>query len=158
METHFFLTMEITERVKELVKDYLEANGIELVEITYRREQGGMVLRLLVDAPDGIKVNECEALNNFVSDCLDREDFVGERYILEVSSPGLDRPIVSDRDFERSMGKGLTITTYESIDEKKTHAGKLIGMDKESIVIESEGISTVIPRSKIAKAVLKIEF
>ena len=150
--------MEITERVKKLITDYLETNNIELIEITYRREQAGMVLRLLVDTPDGVKVKECEDLNNFLSEALDKEDFIDKRYILEVASPGLDRPIVSDRDFERSMGKVLAITTYESIDGNKVRAGKLIGMDKDNIVIEADGISTVIPRSKIANARQKAKF
>lgn len=151
--------MEIIERVKELARDYLETNGIELVEMTYRREQDGMCLRLLVDKPGGIVVRECEDLNNFLSDALDNALTINERYLLEVSSPGLDRPIVTDRDFERSMGTALIVTTYEPVDGRKAHEGKLIGMDKENnIVIESNGISTVIPRGKIARAVRKIEF
>jgi ribosome maturation factor RimP len=150
--------MEITEQVKELIQGYLETNGIELVEVTYRREQPGMVLRLLVDKPEGIKVSECEELNNFLSEVLDRESIINERHLLEVASPGLDRPIKTDRDFERSMGKALEVMTYEAIDGKKSHEGKLIGMDKEKIVVEAGGISTVIPRAKIARAVKKAEF
>lgn len=152
------ISIDKIEKVKELITSYLEERGIELVDITYRREQGGMTLRLLVDNPDGIKVNECEELNNFLGEALDKEGAISERYILEVSSPGLDRPIRTDRDFERVMGKELNITTYEPVDGTKTHSGKLIGMDKENIVVESNGVSTVIPRAKIARAVLKIEF
>ncbi|MBI5143450.1 MAG: ribosome maturation factor RimP, partial [Candidatus Omnitrophica bacterium] len=86
------------------------------------------------------------------------EDLIAERYTLEVSSPGLDRPIETDRDFERTMGKDLEITTYAAIDGRKSHRGRLIGIDKEKIVLETNGISTVIPRDKIALARLKIEF
>lgn len=150
--------MEIIDRVKELISDYLERHDIELVDIVYRREQNGMVLRLLVDTPNGIKVNECEDLNNFLSDCLDRDDLIDERYILEISSPGLDRPIKTDRDFERSIGKVIDVTTYEPVDGKRAHYGKLIGMDKDEIVIESGGISVVIPKKKIAMARPRIEF
>lgn len=150
--------MDMIERVNELIANYLEEYSIELVDITYRREQGGMVLRLIVDKRGGINLKECEDLNNYLSETLDKEDTINERYLLEVSSPGLDRPIKTDRDFERVMGRELDITTYEPIDGKKTHAGNLAGMDKEQIVIESDGISTVIPRAKIARAVLKIEF
>ncbi|OGW85158.1 MAG: hypothetical protein A2987_07280 [Omnitrophica bacterium RIFCSPLOWO2_01_FULL_45_10] len=150
---------EIVERVKELITDYLDANGIELVDITYRREQGGMTLRLLVDkAGDGISVYECEKLNNYLSEGLDKAAIIDERHLLEVSSPGLDRPLKTDRDFERSMGKELNVTTYEPIDMKREHYGRLIGMDEDKIVIESEGVSTIIPRDKIAKAQLKIRF
>ena len=148
----------ITDRVNELIAKYLEERNIEVVDIFYRREHQGMVLRLLVDTPSGITINECEGLNNFLSETLDNEGVIQDRYILEVSSPGLDRPITSDKDFERSVGKRLDITTYELIDERRTHQGFLIGMDKDNVVIESNGISTLVPRGKIAKAVLKIEF
>ncbi|MCM8761580.1 MAG: ribosome maturation factor RimP [Candidatus Omnitrophica bacterium] len=150
--------MDIVEKVKELVSGYLSANEIELVDITYRREQPGMVLRLLVDTSSGIKLSECESLNNYLSELLDREDIIQEHYVLEVSSPGLDRPIKTDRDFERSIGKMLELTTYEAIDGRKTHEGLLIGMNRDEIVIEFGGISTLIPRAKIAMARLKIEF
>ena len=150
--------MEVVAKVEELIADHLAQNGIELVEVIYRREQEGMVLRLLVDKPEGIKISECEAINIYLSELLDKEDVINDRYILEVASPGLDRPMKTDRDFERSMAKVLDITTYVPIDGKKTHEGKLIGMDKENVVIESSGISTVIPRANIARAVLKIEF
>lgn len=152
------INKDIIDRIKELLQSYLDENSIELVEIMYRREQGGMVLRLLVDTVEGISIAECESLNNYLSELLDRENVIEERYTLEVSSPGLDRPMVTDRDFERSMGKDIDISVYEAVDGKKRHEGKLIGMDKEKIVIEAEGVSVVIPRTKIAKAKLKINF
>ena len=150
--------MEIVERVNSLIESYLERNGIELVDIIYRREQGGMILRLLADTPEGITIAECEALNNYLSEMLDKEEVVAEHFLLEVASPGLDRPIVTDRDFARVIGKELYIRMYEPVDGKREHQGKLIGMDSENAVIESNGISTVIPRAKIAKATLKLEF
>jgi len=149
--------MEVVERVNELISSYLEENGLELVDITYKREQGGMTLRLLVDTAEGVRIDECKKLNDYLSETLDRESVIEERYILEVSSPGLDRPIVSDRDFERSMGKELDVMTYEPIDGQRAHSGKLIGMDKDNIVIEAGGISIIIPKAKIAKAKLRIE-
>lgn len=153
METH----EELVGRVTKLAAPYLEDNGIELVEITYRREQGGMTLRLLVDTPEGIKIAECEGLNNYLSEILDKEDFIDEHYVIEVSSPGLDRPMKSDRDFERSLGKDIEVTTYVPVDGRKTHDGLFIGMDKENIVIESSGVSTVIPLKSIALARLRID-
>ena len=151
-------TVEIIKRVTELVGPYLNENGLDLVEMTYRREQGGMTLRLLVDTGEGIHINECEALNNYLSQVLDAEDIIGEHYVIEVFSPGLDRPIKTDRDFTRSMGKMLEVTTFAPIDARKMHYGALVGMDSEKIVLEADGISTVIPRDKIAMARLKIEF
>lgn len=150
--------MEITEQARQILDGYLKGCDIEIMDIIYRREQGGMVLRILIDKPEGVTINECEELNNFLSGELDKEDVIQDRYTLEVSSPGLDRPIKTDRDFERAMGRILEITTYEVIDGKKAHEGRLIGMDKENVVIESNGISTVIPRNKIALARRRVEF
>lgn len=149
---------EMSELVKGLIASYLEANGIELIEVIYRREQVGMVLRLLVDTPEGVRIDECEALNKYLSHLLDKDDLITERYTLEVSSPGLDRPMKTDRDFERSLGKEIEVTTYEPVDGRKTHDGRFVGMDKEKIVLESNGVSTVIPRRIIALARLKIGF
>lgn len=150
--------MEITDRVKSLADNYLKENNIEIVDIIYRREQPGMVLRLLVDTPGGITLEACERLNNYLSEELDKTDIINEHYTIEVSSPGLDRPLTSDRDFERGMGRMIEATTSAAVDSRKTHAGKLIGMDAGNIIIESGGISTVIPRSLITSARFKLEF
>ena len=151
--------MEIVDRVRELVSEYLRQNDTELVEITYKREQRGMVLRLLVDTPTGVTLDECEAINKYLSELLDKEDVIEGHYIIEVSSPGLDRHIKTDRDFERAMGLALTVATYEPVDGKRGFEGKLMGIDKEhnAIVVEKDGISVVIPREKIAVARLHIE-
>jgi ribosome maturation factor RimP len=149
--------MEVIEQVKLLIDKYLEQNSIELVEAMYRREQGGMMLRLLVDKAGGINIKDCEELNNFLSRALDEANVIEERYTIEVSSPGLDRPIKTDRDFEKSMGRAIDVTTYEPVDGSKTHSGVLIGMNKEEVVIASGDVSTVIPRSKVAMARLRIE-
>jgi len=150
--------MEIIDRVREIAEVYLKDNGIELIDIVFRREGSGHVLRIIADTVKGITVSECAELNKFLSEVLDREDIIQDRYTLEVSSPGLDRPIKTDRDFERSINKELEFTTFEAIDGRKTHEGVLVGMDKDNVVIERQGISTVIPRSKIALARLKIDF
>ena len=150
--------MEIIDRVKEIAEVYLRDHGIDLVDIVFRREGSGLVLRIVADTLKGITVSECTGLNKFLSEVLDREDVIQDRYTLEVSSPGLDRPIKTDRDFERSMGKELEFTTFEAIDNRKTHEGVLVGMDEDNVVIERQGISTVIPRINIALARLRIEF
>ena len=121
--------MEIIERVKDIVKDYIMQHNIEIVDITFRREGQGLVLRILADKPQGIRVSECEEFNKFLSEALDKEDVIQDRHILEISSPGLDRPIKTDRDFERAMGRNLEITTYEMIDGRKTHEGSFLGME-----------------------------
>jgi len=150
--------MEIIERVRLIAEGYATQRGIEIIDIIYRREQQGMMLRVVADTPDGITIVECEGLNNFLSEELDKEDFMQDHYTIEVSSPGLDRPIKTDRDFERNMGKLIEVMTYAKIDGKKVRDGFFVGIDKETIVVELDGIKTVIPRDKIALARLKLEF
>ena len=149
--------MDVIERVKGLIANYLDKDGLELIDIMYRREQGGMMLRLLVDTPAGVTIAECEALNKYLSETLDIENVIDERYTIEVSSPGLDRPLKTERDFARVVGQALEVNAYGPIDGKKYQEGTLIGVNKEEIVLEKEGISVVIPREKIALARLKIE-
>lgn len=150
--------MEIVERVREIASGYLDEHGIELVEIIYRRESGGMVLRLLVDKESGIALSDCEALNNFLSERLDAEYVIDHRYTLEVSSPGLDRPLKTERDFERVLGRELDVDTYEPVVDKRHIAGKLIGIEPDAIEVVSSGARIRIPRAKIAVARIKITF
>mgnify|MGYP001587088384 CR=1 FL=1 len=150
--------IKIIERIKELIGPYLDATGIEPVDMTYRRESSGMTIRLLVDTPEGVRIDECEAVNKALSELLDKEDFISERYVIEVSSPGLDRPIRTDRDFERSIGKKLDLTTFGPIDGRKTHSGILVAISDAEVILASGGLSAIIPRDKIAMARLKIEF
>ncbi len=148
----------IIERVSELVAGYLAKNGIELIDVIYRREAGGMVLRLLVDTEEGINLDQCESINRNIGEELDREGIIEGHYVLEVSSPGLDRPLKTDRDFERAKGKDIVVHLYEPVNNKRTHDGLLLGVSEESIEIESSGSVVILPRLKIAKAVLKLEF
>jgi len=85
--------------------------GLELVQVQYRREDHGWVLRILVDRPGGVSVDECGEFSREVSDLLDVEDLIDNSYNLEVSSPGLDRPLIKPEDFERFAGREITLKT-----------------------------------------------
>jgi ribosome maturation factor RimP len=149
---------QIIATVKELISGYAADHGIELVDVIYRRESPGMVLRLLVDTAEGITIEECEDLNKYLSEVLDKENVIEDHFVLEVSSPGLDRALKTDRDFERVVGNELMITTFEPIEGKRVIEGKLISSDKEKILVEAVDKTITVPRAKIAKATLKIEF
>ncbi len=147
--------MDIVEKVKEAVSNLLEENRIEMVDITYRRESGGMVLRLLVDKEGGITIGECAGLNEEISALLDKEDIVAEKYILEVSSPGLDRPLKTRRDFERLIGKKIHVHVYEPIEGKRRDCeGTINSVDDETVTVDNIKIRL----DKIAKAKEKLEF
>jgi ribosome maturation factor RimP len=144
----------ITEKVKQLIGNLLSDKRIELIEMTYRRESGGMVLRLLVDKEGGITLDDCTHLNERIGDILDSEDVIADKYTLEVSSPGLDRPLKTRRDFERLMGKEVHVHTYEPVEERRDHEGAIRYVDDEKVRINDVEIRL----DKISRAKLKIDF
>ena len=151
--------MEILDRIKETVYPIVEKEGAEVTDITYKREGGAMVLRILLDKPSHITIGECGKINNELSERLDEANIIEEHYVIEVSSPGLDRPIIKRRDFERVLGKDIRVSTYGPIDGKNVFIGKLLGIGDLTIVVEDkEGISTEIELKKIARAKLEIAF
>lgn len=149
--------MDIVNRVTEILSPILERRKVEIVDITYKREGPAVVLRILLDKMDGIALDECGQVNKELSKLLDEENIIDGHYILEVSSPSLGRPMKTDEDFQRVLGKDIKVTTYAPIDGKNVFIGKLLGIGSSTIVLEdNEGISTEIPREKIAKARLEI--
>lgn len=152
--------MEVLDKVRELGSNLLKDREIELVDLTYRREGSDMILRLIVDKKGGITVDECGWVNEALGELLDKEDIISERYILEVSSPGLDRPLKTRKDFERVVGKVVIINTYGPIEEKREHIGKVVSCSEEAVTIElwDNKLMRTIPLDNISKAQLKIEF
>lgn len=149
----------VIEKVRELTSRLLSEAGIELVELTYRRESGGMVLRFTVDKAGGITIGECGSLNRQIAGILDEVNAIEESYMLEVQSPGLDRKLVTTSDFERTIGKEIFVVTYGPVEGKSDITGKLKWVGEESIKIEfPSGDDITIPRNMIAKAKLHFEF
>ena len=117
---------EIYEQKAEvLVAPIVEKYGFELVDVEYVKEGGNFYLRAYVDKPGGITVDDCETVSREFSDKLDEADFIDEAYIMEVSSPGLGRPLKKEKDFKRSMGEEVEIRTYRPINREKEFYGVL---------------------------------
>jgi len=127
---------------------------IGIVDVTYKREGGTFVLRVLADKEGGISMEECTRLNNEISELLDGESVIEERYVLEVSSPGLDRKLSKDSDFTWAVGREIKVTTYAPLEGRNMFTGVLVGLGKGTVVIDENGTSTEIPREKIAGAKL----
>ncbi|MDD5439458.1 MAG: ribosome maturation factor RimP [Candidatus Omnitrophica bacterium] len=145
--------MTIIDRITELAVPLVEKQGAKIVDITYTREGHTNVLRLLVDKGGGISMRECGAINSNLSLALDEANIPEEQYILEVSSPGLDRELKTARDFEWALGRKVKVTTSAPIGKENVFVGDLVGSAKEAIVLQSkEGIATEIPLAMIAKA------
>ena len=138
-------------RTEELLTPIAQESGYEIVDVEYVREGGNRFLRAYVDKPGGITVDDCEAVSRVLSDRLDEEDFIEESYILEVSSPGLGRPLKKEKDYIRNMGELIEIRTYRPIDKQKEFLGVLKAYDDDTVTIEEEdGSQRVFERSMIA--------
>ena len=155
---------EVVDRVTALAENLLHSQGMELVDIEYKREGRHMVLRLFVDKTGGVTLDDCALVSRELSEILDVEDFIGENYTLEVSSPGLNRPLKKESDYERYRGRLLKIRTYELVEDeagnrRKTFLGDLEDLADGVVTLRlREGQVARIPLAKIAKANLEFEF
>ena len=146
-------------RTEELITPILERMHFELVDVEYVKEAGNWYLRAYIDKPGGITVDDCEVVNRELGDLLDRDDFIDDSYILEVSSPGLGRPLKKERDFIRSKGEEVEIRTYRMVDRQKEFRGVLKAWDKDTVTIETEdGQEQIFDRDNIALIRLAFDF
>jgi len=142
---------EYEQRTEKLILPIIEENHFELVDIEYVKEGSNWYLRAYIDKAGGITVDDCEMVSRKLSDLLDREDFIQDSYILEVSSPGLGRALKKDKDFQRSIGEEVEIHLFKPLNKKKIYIGLLDAFDKESITIQTEeGEKLLIPRTNIS--------
>ena len=150
---------EYEQKAEELITPIVEANGFELVDVEYVKEGGTWYLRAYIDKEGGITVDDCEIVSRAFSDRLDEDDFIEDSYIMEISSPGLDRPLKKEKDFVRSMGKLVEIRTYRPIEKQKEFCGILNAYDDNSVTIEEEdGTERVFQKSDIALIRLAFDF
>ena len=147
----------VAKRAGAVALPVLEEMGLELVEVQYRREQSGWVLRLIIDKQDGISLEDCAAVSREISQLLDIEDFVDQAYNLEVSSPGLNRPLKSMADFERFTGRKAKIKTIEPIAGEHVFIGRIKKTEGETIILEIGRKEVIMPFSQVARARLEIE-
>lgn len=155
---------DICERVRTLAEPILLAMRLELVEIEFKRTGREAVLRLFIDKEGGVMLDDCADLSRELSLLLDVEDFIPCEYNLEVSSPGLDRPLKTPADYDRFNGRLVKVRTYEQFaddagNKRKTFLGRLEGLKDGVVVLTlTEGQTAAIPLERIAKANLEFEF
>lgn len=153
---------KVTEVVAELVSPIVTDAGLELVDIEYVKEGRDWFLRVYIDKEAGIDIEECGLISEKLSEKLDEMDPIPHNYFLEVSSPGAERPLKKDKDFERAIGKNVFIKTYEPIEGEKAFEGILLEFDGQIVKIEIK-IKTrkkviEIPYDKVANARLAVTF
>ena len=124
---------------EEILLPMMEELGFELVDVEYVKEGSTWYLRAYIDKPGGINIDDCETVSRRLSDILDEKDYIDEAYILEVSSPGLGRPLKKEKDYKRSLGEEVEIRTYRMIDRQKEFTGILKEYDEKTVTIEPDG-------------------
>lgn len=150
---------EVTARVWDIAEPVAQSEGLEIVDIEYRREHSGMVLRLFVDraGSSGVTLDELTLISRQLSDLLDVHDVVPGAYVLEVSSPGINRRIRRPDHFRRYVGQQVRVRTASPIEERKVFTGRLAGVHPEGIEVEDSQGAHRIPFSQIAQANLEIQ-
>ena len=148
---------DIARIVRELAEPLVEAEGMELVDVEYLQERGRWLLRLTIDKPGGITLDDCQTISRQVERVLDVEDPIDVPYSLEVSSPGIERPLKKEADFERFAGRLAEVRTARAIGEppRRNYKGRLLGIDEvRTVRIEVEGKVYELPFDEVAKAKL----
>ena len=149
----------LLEKIREALAGLLEERGVELVEINYGWRGSEQVLQILVDTAEGIRVDECAFLNNRISEILDQLNLVEENYLLEVASPGLDRPLTTVRDFARAKGKDVRVFLKSPIFYRTEYEGTLEDLSEGVLFLRlSEGTLLSIPLTQIGKGKRLIHF
>ena len=150
---------EYEAKTERFLLPLMKENNFELVDVEYVKEAGNWYLRAYIDKEGGITVDDCEVVSRRLGDWLDEKDFIEDSYILEVSSPGLGRPLKKDKDFERSIGKDVDIRLYKPLNKQKEFTGTLKAYNKETVTITQEdGTELVLNRPEIALIRLAFDF
>jgi ribosome maturation factor RimP len=140
--------------IEKIILPVIENSGMELVDIEWGPKNGSWNLCVYIDKEEGIYIDDCELISREVSDLLDMADIISHRYTLEVSSPGLERPLKKREDFQRFRDNPIKVKTLEALDGQRKFRGLLLGINEEDkIILENEnGTETEIPLAGVAKA------
>ncbi|MFZ5649553.1 MAG: ribosome maturation factor RimP [Bacillota bacterium] len=144
--------------VERLAAPVIEDLGMELVDVEFVKEGGRWLLRVYIDKPGGITHSDCEAVSQRLDALLDEKDPIPQSYYLEVSSPGIERPLKKLEDFLRFSGHEVQVTTYAPVEGKKKFTGKLEGADAGALFLEVEGGRMSIPMDQVSSARLHVKF
>ena len=141
--------------LRTMIEPGIRALGYELVDVEYAPASGRNLLRIYIDHPAGITVDDCAKVSRQVSAALDVEDPISEAYTLEVSSPGLDRPLVKREDFERFAGASIKVRMREAVMERRNFKGLLVGVEGD--VVEGDVIVVDVDQERYRLPIARIE-
>jgi ribosome maturation factor RimP len=149
---------KLLQEVREVVEPILQSQGYELVDLEYQRESRGWVLRIYLDREGGITLDDCSGVSHEVGAVLEVKDVIPNAYVLEVSSPGLTRPLKKPEDYNRFRNQLVKIKLFQPLDGRRNFKGILLGLEVETVRVEADGQVFEIPLQSIAKANLEIDF
>ena len=142
----------IEKRVEELLKPIIEKMNYDLYDIIYEKEGKNFYLRIFIDKPEGIDINDCEKVNNEINDILDEADYIKEQYFLEVSSPGVERLLRKEKHFQSQIGNDISIKLFKTINKQKELIGTLVEYNKDELTIKVSDETIKINSKDIAVA------
>ena len=149
----------IEEIVTELALPIVEKNNFELVDVEFIKEGANWYLRIYIDKPEGINLDDCQIVSEEMSQAMDRKDPIEQSYFLEVSSPGLERPLKKERDFEKYKGEQVEVKVFHAVNGSKKFEGELMGLINGAICIKAEGDQILeFERDKVATVKRVIKF
>ena len=148
---------EVVDRVRAILHPIVLNEGMELVEIEYRRESSGWILRLILDKEGGVTLDDCTRVSREAGRSMDVEDVIQTPYTLEVSSPGLTRPLKTEKDFMKYRGRLIKLKTVDPIQDRRQFKGRLLAVSENGVEIEVDGGIFHILLSNVAKANLEID-
>lgn len=146
----------IEEKVESLVKRKIEEIGYSLYDVQYAKEGKDYFLRIFIDKPEGIDLNDCEKVNSEINDILDEADYIKEQYFLEISSPGVERVLRKENHLEAQLGNEIEIKLFKPLDGKKELVGTLKKFDSENIIVQIEDDIKTIERKNIS--LMKVKY
>lgn len=151
---------KIEDAIWKMAEPLIAENGMELIDVEYVKEGAEWYLRLFLDkeGEEGIDLDDCELISRKFSDVLEEQDPISQAYRLEVSSPGIERPLKRTKDFQRFRGEKVQVKTFSEVEGKKQFIGILQETTEETVTVDVDGTSIVIPRKQIGKANLVWEF
>lgn len=150
--------------VEQAIDEFLATNGFELYDVDFVKEGRDYFLRVQIDklpnesGEQYISTDDCELVSRYLSDILDAEDPIEQNYYLEVSSPGMDRELKRDKDFEKYAGQSVDVKLYQKIDNQKEITATLVSKDDDYLNLENNGVEIKIPMKDIAKVNLTVIF
>ena len=145
-------------RTEEILIPIVADAGVEIYDVEYVKEGSDWYLRVYIDKPEGVNINDCEVVNRALSAKMDELDFIDDAYILEVSSPGLGRALKKERHFEKSIGQEVEVKTYKAIDKEKQFVGILQSYEDGVITIETEKKEMKFEKADVASVRLTFDF